>query len=320
MSRSLPEGLINPKLFLFQTGRPFAVKKEAPGNALLRTSLLHEVSLHRAVQAAFDKYDGAIQSNICVPLVHSVIDATDDQFWQLHLNMFPTGYRERTTLVQMDRILPLPKVIRKALIAQFYPSQGSPINPQTLDTLLNNRENKHCLVRTYLGRENGVINQQRFSLRNFPLYLGSMKRLGLDVAGLANSMGKAYALMHWGAGVNGDDVEFVLGTSETGGPGDQDIDFQHRAVGFYLLDFGQCDLVDLSQDPDDVYQAFKGAMVTGDNQLFIPHYKKNPEGFAAFREGYKQAGQTILAEKNLGMKFSMENFMREYEEYAEDFL
>jgi hypothetical protein len=126
--------------------------------------------------------------------------------------------------------------------------------------------------------------------------------------------------MHWGAGVNGDDVEFVLGTSAVQGRGDEAFDFQHRAVGFYLLDFGQCELIDLSEDPDVAYQAFKGAMVTGDNQLFIPHYQKSPELFAAFKKAYIEAGQAILVDKELEMKFNMEQFMKEYEEYAEDFL
>ena len=272
------------------------------------------------MKSAFDRYDGAIESNTHVPRLFNIINDTDQQFWRQNLDKFPDGYRQHATLVEMDRILPLPKVTRKALITQFYPNQGLPIGPQTVQNILGAIENKHCLVRTYLGRENGVIAKEKFSLRNFPLYLESMERLGLDVASLAGSMGKAFALMHWGAGVNGDDVEFVLGTSTVLGLGDDDFDLQHRAVGFYLLDFGQCDLVDLSQAPEDVYQAFKGAMVTGDNQLFIPHYRKSPAIFAVFKEAYTKAGQFILKEKKLDMKFKMEDFMREYEEYAEDFL
>ncbi len=132
-------------------------------------------------------------------------------------------------------------------------------------------------------------------------------------------MGKAFAIMHWGAGVNGDDVEFVLGTS-TAQDHDEEAGFQHRSVGFYLLDFGQCDYVDLSKAPEAVYQAFKGTMVTGDNQLFIPHYNKSPKLFAAFREGYIGAGEAILVKKGLETQFSIEDFMKEYEEYAEDFL
>ncbi|KAK0717116.1 hypothetical protein B0T26DRAFT_281468, partial [Lasiosphaeria miniovina] len=189
-----------------------------------------------------------------------------------------------------------------------------------LDSILNDTPNKHCLARTYLGRDNGVFTRAGFSLRNFPLYLKPMQELGLEVIGLASAMGKAFAIMHWGAGVNGDDVEFVLGSSAVEHEVEGGLDFQHRAIRFYLLDFGQCGLVDFSDDQDVVYQAFKGAMVTGDNQLFIPHYMKSRELYDAFKAGYMDAGQAILEEMGMGNKFSIEDFMKEYEEYAEDFL
>jgi hypothetical protein len=67
-------------------------------------------------------------------------------------------------------------------------------------------------------------------------------------------------------------------------------------------------------------RTFKGAMVTGDNQLFIPHYRRNPELFAAFNEAYVSTGKEILAAKGLGEMYDVEEFMDEYEVYAEDFL
>jgi hypothetical protein len=149
-----------------------------------------------------------------------------------------------------------------------------------------------------------------------------MKALDMDTLVFAQEMGKAYAIMHWGAATNGDDVEFVLGTSALNRPAAR-IDrsnVQHRAIGLYLLDFGQCEAVELTQDCDVVYQEFKGAMVMGDNQLFIPHVSKSPELFASFKKGYIDAGNVILSDKKLNDKFSMEDFMQEYEEYAEAFV
>jgi hypothetical protein len=174
-----------------------------------------------------------------------------------------------------------------------------------------------------LGQTNGPINlDNETPLRNFPLYLGFMEEIGIDSLTLANEMGKAYAILHWGAAINGDDVEFVLGTSAVEAPraGQEPPDFQHRAVGLYLLDFGQCEAVDLSQDCDVVYQAFKGAMVTGDNQRFIPHNSTSPALFAAFKKGYMDAGNVVLSDKQLNDKFRIQDFMQEYEEYAEDFV
>jgi hypothetical protein len=134
-------------------------------------------------------------------------------------------------------------------------------------------------------------------------------------------MGKSYATLHWGSGVNGDDVEFVFGTFALEmRKGQLRPDFQRRAIGLFLLDFGQCESVDLSENPQTVYQAFKGAMVMGDNQSFIPHLSNDPELFAAFKKGYIEVGNVILLDKRLNDAFSVEDFMQQYEEYAADFL
>ncbi len=299
------------------------MKKETPVYTF-GPSLEQEYNLHLAVVNAFDKYDGMADSGVRVPRVFDIIHA-DDEFWGQNTHKFPIEHQSPGTMMHMERILPLPKVARQALITHFYPSDnGSPsLSPEQLRRVLDHTPNKHCLARTYLGKDNGSFTTDSFSLRNFPLYLRPMQELGLDVMGLASAMGKAFAIMHWGAGVNGDDVEFVLGTSAMTREGSDALNFQRRAVGFHLLDFGQCDLVDLEhEDEDTVYQSFKGAMVTGDNQLFIPHYAKSPELFSAFKGGYMEAGQMILEERGMPMvdKFNVEDFMREYEEYAEDFL
>lgn len=148
-----------------------------------------------------------------------------------------------------------------------------------------------------------------------------MEQIGIETVPLANAIGKTYATLHWGAAINGGDVEFVLGTSATEAQGeDYRPEFQHRAIKLYLLDFGQCEAVDLTQDSDVVYQAFNGAMVIGDNQRFIPHYSRSLALFATFRQGYIEAGNIILSDKKLNNMFNIEDFMQEYEEYAEDFV
>ncbi|KAJ5394810.1 uncharacterized protein N7487_009113 [Penicillium crustosum] len=201
----------------------------------------------------------------------------------------------------MERILPLPKVVRKALISQF-----CALDKTEIEAILNNPQNKHCLVQVYLGKRNGTIgNNNNSLLRNFPLYLEPMEQIGIETVPLAIAMGKVYATLHWGAAINGDDVE---------------PEFQHRAIKLYLLDFGQCETVDLTQDPGVVYQAFKGAMVTGDNQRFIPHCSRSPALFATFRQGCIESGNNILSRKKLENKFNIKDFTQEYEEYAEDFV
>jgi len=75
----------------------------------------------------------------------------------------------------------------------------------------------------------------------------------------------------------------------------------------------------LAEEPDVVYRAFKGAMVTGDYQLFIPSVG-NSLLWKHFSEGYMQASEPIIHMKGLSSSFSAQDFLREYEEYAEDFL
>lgn len=303
-----------------QIGIPYVYKKERPGNDLKASNLKREFTLHTAVQESFELYDDILQGTVRVPHVFEFVQPMDP-FWQNNLHRFPLAYRIPASTAKMDRILPLPKVVRRALITRFYPgTQGQSLDQAMIDPILNDIPNKHCLARTYLGKNEVSFQPESFSLRNFPLDLQSMMTLGLDVNFLANAMGKAYAVMHWGAGINGDDVEFVLGTSAVQKGGSEKDEVQYRAIGFYLLDFGQCERVDLTEDVDVVYQAFKGAVVTDDNQSFIPHYQRTPELFGVFRKAYVEAGQAILVRKNLVESFNTEEFMQEYKEYAEDFL
>jgi hypothetical protein len=295
----------------------YALKKETPYTNTGR-SLQQELRLHTLVHQAFVQYGSTVNTAVKVPRPYRLIRKSDDEFWAENVSKFPAAYRTPTTAVQMERILPLPKAIRKALISRFHPTP----NPATVARILDRNPDKHCLVRTYLGMKNRPqqLTDEQFSLRNFQLYLDPMKEMSLDVMSLATATGQAFAIMHWGAGVDGDDVEFVLGTSATTETDMGQLDFQHRAVGFYLLDFGQCQSVDLiNSDVEEVYHMFKAAMILGDNQLFIPH-RKETELFRAFSEAYKKTAGVVLREQGLDEKFDVDDFSREYLEYTEDFL
>ncbi|KAJ5782278.1 hypothetical protein N7457_004052 [Penicillium paradoxum] len=305
-----------------QIGQSPVLKKERPGNESLPSNIRHEYKIHQDVSAAFRLYGSLNRSDVHVPYPLEFIPKTAScEFWDDALPRIPARYRTPGDAFKMERILPLPKVTREALVTHFYSGQHRH-SASDIENILRNPENKHCLARVYLGKEIGEIPQTESALRNFPLFLNPMLDLGMDVTRLAHAMGKAYAIMHWGAAVNGDDVEFVLGTSTfpMNDPDEALAGLQNRVVGLYLLDFGQCEMVDLTEEPEVVYQAFKGAMVTGDNQLFIPHHHVTPAIFAMFKKGYMEAGKTILTEKGLEEKFSLDDFMRQYEEYVEDFL
>ncbi|KAJ9488538.1 hypothetical protein VN97_g4745 [Penicillium thymicola] len=301
-----------------QVGKEFVFNKEKPGNESRPSNLRHEYKIHLDISVAFERYRRMTETEVIVSKPMDFMQTEQQSsFWDEVFPKIPPDYRTRGDIMKMQRILPLPKIVRRALIAPLYGRERYLETPETKG-LLDNPQNKHCLTRIYLGKANGPYHPE-VPLRNFPLYLDTMKKIGIETTRLATAMGKSYATLHWGSGVNGDDVEFVFGTFalETG---EDQLHLQRRAIGIFLLDFGQCELVDLSEDPQTVYQAFKGAMVMGDNQSFIPHFSNDPEPFAAFKKGYIEAGNVILLDKGLNDIFSVENFMQQYEEYAEDFL
>ncbi|VUC27991.1 unnamed protein product [Clonostachys rosea] len=301
-----------------QVGKTLVIKKESPENETRASRLDKEYKSHTHISLAFQTFEPLVESGVFVPRPATMIPSTDLSFWNENLGKFPPDYQIPTTVVKMERILPIPKVGRKALIAHFYPWAQSSIDEEVVQKILSAQPNKHCLVRIYLGRKTCEFDSDNFSLRNFPLCLDAMKNIGVKVEALARSMGKAYAIVHWGACYNGDDVEFVFGTLLSEAHLEQT--FQSRAVRLCLLDFGQCELVNMERDAEMVYMSFHGAMVLGDNQWFIPHCHRDPDLFNHFRAGYIDAGNIILHQKGWASKFNMNDFMTGYEEYTEDFL
>ncbi|OQE36695.1 hypothetical protein PENCOP_c011G06027 [Penicillium coprophilum] len=281
-----------------QVGKPLAMKKETPGNETLRSKLYHEYILHCNASAVFEQYR-FISSEVRVPKpVQFISREGNSAFWGEILPKTPQPHRMREDIVVMEQFLPLPKVVRKALISVIYAPEQNLDSTET-EALLNHPTNEHYLAQIYLGKTNRSIDH-RIPLRNFPPYLETMEQTGSETLPLASAMGKVYAILHWGAAINGEDVDTA----------------RFRCIS----DFGQGEAVDLTHDPDVVYQAFKGAMVTGDNQHFISQVTRSPALFATFRQGYLEAGNIILSHKRLKNKFNMEDFMQEYVEYAEDFL
>ncbi|EQL00678.1 hypothetical protein G6O67_000924 [Ophiocordyceps sinensis] len=315
-------------VILEQGGKQLVFKKELAhivSHPSFIWNVQHEHLLHLRVIAAFDRYCEAVGCLVRVPRVFDLILPSDEQFWADMLPKLPEPFRQRTTTITMERLLPLPKVVRRALVREF--SAIPDLDDDKVDGILAMVPNKHCLARTCLGVQDRLVHHDKFTLRNMPLWLKRMQLLAMDTHTIASQLGMAYALMHWGACIDGDDVEFVLGTSAlpstTGAAaqGEQTIPgFQHRAVGLYLIDFGQCSEVDLSDDVDVVYQRFRGIMVTGTSQDYIPHCHKTPDLFAEFARAYVDAGNKILADKGMGGRFDLEWFVKDYQEYAEDFL
>lgn len=139
-------------------GQVLAFKKENPGNETLSSNLRREFAIHRDVSAAFDQYKHATHSQVHVPKPHEFISKTQHHtFWDEDFPKMPPAYRTRADVVKMDRILPLPKVVRKALISHSY-GRDKHLDATDIETLLNEPKNKHCLARVYLGQTTGPMN------------------------------------------------------------------------------------------------------------------------------------------------------------------
>lgn len=287
-------------------GSTYVTKKELPTNNGRR--LRDEFTIHKRVWDAFTKYE-ACSNDVRIPQPYDYIPK--ESLSPDLLSRMPENDRKSSDMVTMERILPLPKVVRRAMIQQFYPHESNTCDELLTKQILDTRANKHCLARIYLGKETVPMSEDSFTLRNYPLTLDCMSELALDTLQFAAMIGSAYAIMHWGANITGDDVEFVLGTSNTA-----NTDFQRRAVHMYLLDFGQCDTIDMSEDQDDIFQAFKGSMVLQQNQIYLPHPKRSAELYEAWKLAYLGASWRIIL--NEGLPFDPEEFLREYEEYLED--
>ncbi|KAI8629168.1 hypothetical protein F5Y19DRAFT_475726 [Xylariaceae sp. FL1651] len=84
--------------------------------------------------------------------------------------------------------------------------------------VLEEPSNKDCLIRPLFRkrdetRTSGAPLLGRFSLRNYEMSLEALITLHLYLNIMAKSMGHATAVMHWYANMDGNDVEFILGST-----------------------------------------------------------------------------------------------------------
>ncbi|CAI7602897.1 unnamed protein product, partial [Penicillium discolor] len=101
-----------------QVGKDVAFKKEKPGNETRASNLRHEYKIHLDVSAAFERYQRMTEIEVTVPKPIEFIQTTpQSSFWDDVFPKIPLEYRARGDIMKMQRILPLPKIVRRALIA-----------------------------------------------------------------------------------------------------------------------------------------------------------------------------------------------------------
>ncbi|KAE9963881.1 hypothetical protein BLS_008844 [Venturia inaequalis] len=278
--------------------------------------LFVDCQMHVAIEEAFKAAPLHLHRNIALTSAGEWAQPDNAVFWSSYLEYFPQNFQPTYGLVS-SRIFPLPYPVRAALFDAFAPFDIQ----QNRTVELSKAESKDCLVRPYLGRRLGKFARPAFRFRNFPLHVDDMEQLKLDTHHYAKVMAQALAIMHWQAGVDANDVEFVFGSSPKvkGLPSakemassnkddakfkGQDLDFTHRSVSIWLLDFNQCKKI--SKDGKDLKAMVNGFMF---NDPYYPRPgssdKKDAKLWDTFEKEYSSASQT------LGYKSCAAEFLRE---------
>ena len=214
-----------------------------------------EAAVHKLI---CDTYDllvrGKAPVTFHVPKFYNLlVDDAAKKWWAENGTQFPADDKSKAiqghTLLLSERILPLPKVVREALIDTYFKEADRAAAKQ-------NPLNRDCLIRVYLGSQ-----RTRFQygiLRNMPLTLAQMHILNLPLDDFASAMATALAMLHFGAKVDAHDVEFVLGTQPYAWKFTPAVvNFRDRYLQLWILDFNQCGEVTMDEEGmNDAVQAY----------------------------------------------------------------
>ncbi|KAI8164913.1 Zinc finger protein [Colletotrichum sp. SAR 10_70] len=261
----------------------------------------------------------------------------NDSWWHRNGPRF-SGDKIDTTaepLYLMERILPVPAIVRQNLILALWPTGSEKLEAARNNALVN-PDNGSCLIRPYLGLRRDQFDQaQRYkfdnermeTLRNFPLCLDEFRHLGIDPKAYARDMGVGLAAAHFAAGVTTNDIEFVIGsrrirdtatsfTMKTKGKSPRNVSkmdnnfeeddpqsrsFRNRGLQLWMFDFGACEEFPIPQK-NEAQQIFEFVKRSRSGiEDFIPRYvvsdKLDFEVWVEFRTAYVKAGRAILKHK-----------------------
>lgn len=139
--------------------------------------------------------------------------------------------------IVLSRIGDLKDIDRRAILRFSYEMEAAKLQ-EVLD------ENEHCLIRIYLGRQShgdtvddAASDDEPLSTLNLPGCLdhifkacgGSKTARRRVLSTCAREIAFGYALLHWGARLDGRGIEFLLGASPSG-----------FGMRLYMLDYEDC--------------------------------------------------------------------------------
>ncbi|KAL6709599.1 hypothetical protein ACN47E_001534 [Coniothyrium glycines] len=292
-----------------------AVKREDGGPG---RSVTNDYEMHLRSLQSLSQYQHQISTPLSIPQCYQLVESTD-AWWRTCLSQFPTGYSACRALIS-ERIPKVPRQYSDGLVDLFCPD-----NKPLADFVKSNPDDDSCLLRPYLGRrrrlqQGGATSSrfQRFSLRNLPLHVDQMERLGLDIERYATTMADALALMHWAAELDANDIEFVLAPPRRTTDAGVQPTFESTHLGthsLWILDFDCC--AALALDAAGVEQAC-AAFFRND-----PFYPRPGTGRAAdealwdvFKQRFVATSTSILKQKGVGDVAIAEKLVQRIEEEA----
>lgn len=178
---------------------------------------------------------------------------------------------------------------------------------ESLEKVLQSRENDNLLVRVYLGAnspwytlpEDGGdqeldadeedLHDKAMPLLNFPGHVDLLSQYCSStprhLRSLAEQMGHGYAIMHWGARFDGRGVEFLLGLNAS------------SAIKLHMLDFEECQPF-VCWTKECVGRQLVPAVV--ENGPYLPRPSVSPDLWRVFRKAYLRAS-TVTLKANAGL-------------------
>ena len=283
-------------------GTELVLKKGANSASLIQdfrlTNRVHQAIEEMRLLLQEEFPEATIPRSPSCPEFHAADDKT---FWSDSVKKrFPTNRRSQEPILVETRILPLPVVVREALI-ELYFDEDKEVQQEAKD----DQNNKDCLVRIYLGERESLQQQDHAydSLRNFELRLNLMEDLSLDIEGIASEVAIGLAIIHWQAQIDGMDTEFVLGSSATWDevPGDSKekgeikiINFRKREIHLWMLDFDKASEINLTQE--DIDKKLVPAFLGNDPYFPLPNDDDEDDHrlWIAFSAAYLKASNAIL--------------------------
>jgi hypothetical protein len=288
-----------------QDDEPTAIKREDGGPD---RSITNDYNMHLRVLRSAKQHPSPTPLEI--PQCHALIQPTDP-WWQAHLRRFPKDFSACRALVT-ERIPNVPRPISNKIVDLFCAGGGDAKMTEKFKT----GDDDTCLIRPYLGRRRHRQEKRVprfFSLWNVPLHMDQMEALGLDTNSYAETMVDALAMMHWGARIDANDVEFVLAPPRVGGGGRV---FRSEYLGdhcMWILDFDCCR--PLSMDEAGVEQA---CIAFFKNDSFYPRPGSGVDAdevlWRVFKQRFLVASEKILSDEREDTRCLAKKLMERIEE------